>query len=121
MIDAELLKLLRCPETRQPLTPDAAGLLARLSGRIATGKLRNCGGQALQEKLPAGLVRGAVLFARVCVVWVAQAAHRGSTRTIPRRPGAVSRQACSVAAASEPFAKPRNLPLPLRPISNAWP
>ena len=57
MIDAELLKLLRCPETRQPLTPDAAGLLARLSGRIATGKLRNCGGQALQEKLPAGLVR----------------------------------------------------------------
>ncbi len=57
MIDAELLKLLRCPETRQPLTPAAAGLLARLSGRIATGKLRNCGGQALQEKLPAGLVR----------------------------------------------------------------
>ncbi|MST93949.1 MAG: hypothetical protein EXS33_01510 [Pedosphaera sp.] len=57
MIDAELLKLLRCPETRQPLTPAAAGLLVRLNGRIATGELRNRGGQALQEKLPAGLVR----------------------------------------------------------------
>lgn len=57
MIDPELLKILCCPETHQPLTPADAALLERLNGQIATGQLRNRAGQPVARKCDGGLVR----------------------------------------------------------------
>ncbi len=56
-MDAELLKILRCPETRQELRLAPADLLERLNAQIASGQLKNRAGRAVQEKLDAGLVR----------------------------------------------------------------
>ena len=39
MIDQELLKILVCPQTRQPLREASAELLARVNARITSGAL----------------------------------------------------------------------------------
>jgi uncharacterized protein YbaR (Trm112 family) len=57
MIAAELLALLRCPESRQPLSPAAPELLARLESDRAAGKLRNRAGNAVTQAIEQGLVR----------------------------------------------------------------
>jgi uncharacterized protein YbaR (Trm112 family) len=57
MIDSELLKILCCPETRQPLAPADAALVDRLNTQIATGELRNRGGQPVTRKCDGGLLR----------------------------------------------------------------
>ena len=57
MIDAELLQMLRCPETRQTLTPATAAVLDGVNQRIAAGGLQNRAGRAVPEKLEAGLLR----------------------------------------------------------------
>ena len=57
MIDAELLKLLRCPETHQTLAPAAGAVIERLNQRQAAGGLQNRAGKRVAEKLQAGLVR----------------------------------------------------------------
>ena len=57
MIDPELLKILCCPETHQPLSPADAGLVERLNSQIASGQLRNRGGQPVTRKCDGGLVR----------------------------------------------------------------
>ena len=57
MIDAELLKLICCPETHQPLTPAAGAVIERLNQRLAAGGLHNRAGKPVAEKLQAGLVR----------------------------------------------------------------
>lgn len=57
MVSKELLEILVCPETHQPLTGAPADLLARLNAAIASGTLTNRAGQAVKEKLAAGLVR----------------------------------------------------------------
>lgn len=64
MIDPELLKLLCCPETHQPLLPAESGLLQQLNQRIAAGHVRNRAGATLSETLVEGLVRkdGMVLY-----------------------------------------------------------
>jgi uncharacterized protein YbaR (Trm112 family) len=65
MIDAELLKILCCPETHQPVTPADAGLVARLNQQIASGQLRLRNGQPVKEPIDGGLVRsdGKYLYA----------------------------------------------------------
>jgi uncharacterized protein YbaR (Trm112 family) len=65
MIDAELLKILCCPETHQPVTPADAGLVARLNQQIASGQLRLRNGQPVKESIDGGLVRsdGKYLYA----------------------------------------------------------
>lgn len=65
MIDQELLAILVCPETHQPLHPAAASVVERLNADIAAGRLRNRGGKAVTEKIDAGLVRadGQFLYA----------------------------------------------------------
>lgn len=57
MIDKELLAILACPETHQPLSVADAALLARVNARIKSGGLKNVGGTAVTEPLAAGLVR----------------------------------------------------------------
>ena len=57
MIDAELLKILCCPETHQPLREADAATLAGLNQQIAAGSLRNRASQPVQEKIDGGLVR----------------------------------------------------------------
>ena len=57
MIDAELLKILCCPETRQPLTLADAALVQRLNEQIAAGQLRNRAGKPVTRKCDGGLLR----------------------------------------------------------------
>jgi uncharacterized protein len=57
VIDKELLAILACPETHQPLAVADAALLARVNARIKAGGQKNVGGTAVTEPLDAGLVR----------------------------------------------------------------
>lgn len=56
-IDQELLDILVCPDSRQPLTPADAALLARLNGEIRSRRLRNRGGEVVEAEIREGLVR----------------------------------------------------------------
>jgi uncharacterized protein YbaR (Trm112 family) len=57
MISQDLLEILCCPETHQPLTVAEASVVEQLNGQIAAGEVRNRGGQTVSEKLDGGLVR----------------------------------------------------------------
>jgi len=57
MIDKELLEILACPETHQPLREAAAADLTELNARIEAGDVKNVGGEAVTEVLPGGLIR----------------------------------------------------------------
>lgn len=57
MIDEELLSILACPETHQPLARAEAALLEKVNGRISAGGLQNRGGKPVAEPLAEGLVR----------------------------------------------------------------
>ena len=57
MIDKDLLQILACPETHQPLAEAGTDLLKRVNDRIAAGKAQNKGGAAVTAPLEGGLVR----------------------------------------------------------------
>ena len=57
MIDLELLKILCCPESHQPLAEAEAELVASINARIQAGQARNRAGQLVQEPMESGLVR----------------------------------------------------------------
>ncbi len=57
MIDAELLKIMCCPETHQPIAVAEPSLIERLNQQIAAGHLANRAGQLVKEKIDGGLVR----------------------------------------------------------------
>jgi uncharacterized protein YbaR (Trm112 family) len=57
VIDKDLLAILACPETRQPLAEANAELLKRVNERIAAGSVKNVGGVGVKLALAAGLVR----------------------------------------------------------------
>jgi len=57
MISPELLELLVCPETRQPLAVADASLLARLNAAIDGRQLKNKVGQTVEKRLDGALVR----------------------------------------------------------------
>jgi uncharacterized protein YbaR (Trm112 family) len=57
MITPELLAILCCPETHQPVSWASPELVAELNQRIARGQLKTRGGQLVQENLEGGLVR----------------------------------------------------------------
>ncbi len=63
-VDPELLEILVCPETRQPVKLADAALLARLNQEIRAGRLRNRGGQSVAQPIQEGLLRedGKVLY-----------------------------------------------------------
>ena len=64
MLEADLLKLICCPETRQPLAPADAATLARLNQKILAGGVLNRAGSLVKESCEAGFVRqdGQVLY-----------------------------------------------------------
>jgi uncharacterized protein YbaR (Trm112 family) len=57
MIDPDLLKIMCCPETHQPLAIAEPPLIDKLNQQITGGQLRNRVGQAVKEKIDGGLVR----------------------------------------------------------------
>lgn len=57
MIDPKLLEILCCPETRQDVSLAPESLVAELNARAEAGTLVNKAGQAVREKMEAGLLR----------------------------------------------------------------
>ena len=55
-VDPELLEILVCPESHQPVKAAGADLLARLNARIAASALRTRGGEARGEPLEEALL-----------------------------------------------------------------
>ncbi len=53
----ELLSILCCPETHQPLVAAPAELLASLNERIRQGNIRNRSGGTITERCEAALLR----------------------------------------------------------------
>jgi len=64
MIDKELLEILACPATYQPLAVASDEVVQALNARIAAGGVTNAGGAPVTEPLEGGLVRqdGAVVY-----------------------------------------------------------
>ncbi|HLH53427.1 MAG TPA: hypothetical protein VKY92_07415 [Verrucomicrobiae bacterium] len=64
MIDTELLKVLCCPETRQPVRPADAAIVQQLNANIAAGTLKDRTGRAVSAALSGGLIRadGKILY-----------------------------------------------------------
>jgi uncharacterized protein YbaR (Trm112 family) len=56
-VSPELLEILVCPETKQPVVPAGAELLARVNERIRDGRVRTRGGRAVSEAIVEALVR----------------------------------------------------------------
>ena len=63
-VSQELLEILVCPETKQPVAPASEELLQKLSKEIQAGQVRNRGGQKVTEPIVEGLVRqdGRILY-----------------------------------------------------------
>ena len=63
MIDPDLLKIMCCPETHQPIAVADPSLIEKLNQLIAVGQLKNRAGQPITEKIEGGLVREDKKFA----------------------------------------------------------
>jgi uncharacterized protein YbaR (Trm112 family) len=57
MIDQDLLDILACPETKEPVRLATPPEVEALNRAIAAGTLANRGGQKVVEKINGGLVR----------------------------------------------------------------
>jgi len=64
MIDPELLEILVCPETHQPLKLAEESQIADLNTRREAGNLVNVGGDKVEEAFEGGLIRedGNILY-----------------------------------------------------------
>jgi uncharacterized protein YbaR (Trm112 family) len=56
-MDAKLLKILCCPESRQELREAGGDLVREVNERIRGGTVKNRGGQPVTEPIEGGLVR----------------------------------------------------------------
>jgi uncharacterized protein YbaR (Trm112 family) len=63
-ISPDLLEILVCPETKQPVALASAEVLAKLRREVEAGRLRNRGGQPVTQPISEGLVRedGKILY-----------------------------------------------------------
>jgi uncharacterized protein YbaR (Trm112 family) len=63
-ISPELLEILVCPETKQPVAAASEDVLARVNEAITAGSLRNRGGEKVEKAISEGLVRedGKILY-----------------------------------------------------------
>ena len=63
-VSQELLDILVCPETKQPVQPASAEMLAAVNGRIEEGSQRNRNGDAVSKRIDEALVRedGRILY-----------------------------------------------------------
>ena len=57
MIDKELLDILACPETKEPVHLAEQPLIDQLNVRIEQGEITNRGGKQVEKKIDGGLVR----------------------------------------------------------------
>lgn len=57
MIDKELLDILACPETKEPVKLAEQALVDDLNGRIERGEVSNRGGNKVEKTMDGGLVR----------------------------------------------------------------
>ncbi len=64
MVNSELLEILVCPETKQPVSVADEETLARVNQAVEEGYLRNQGGERVKDRIQEGLVRedGKVLY-----------------------------------------------------------
>lgn len=64
MLDKELLDILACPETKEPVHLADQSVIEAVNARIEQGEVRNRGGKRVEKKIDAGLVRadGAYLY-----------------------------------------------------------
>ncbi len=56
-VSPELLEILVCPETKQPVRPASTDELAALNERVSAGSLRNRGGDPVSQALAEALIR----------------------------------------------------------------
>jgi len=63
-IDNELLEILVCPESQQPVKIASARILQQLNSEIDAARLRNRGGDIVEKHIEEGLLRedGKVLY-----------------------------------------------------------
>jgi len=63
-VSQELLDILVCPETKQPVKPAPDDLIRNLAKEIEAGKVRNRGGEPVSQPLLEGLLRedGKVIY-----------------------------------------------------------
>lgn len=63
-VSPELLEILVCPETKQPIAMASEEVLQTVNDRIEAGTLRNRGGEKVTKPIAEGLVRedGKVLY-----------------------------------------------------------
>jgi uncharacterized protein YbaR (Trm112 family) len=63
-VSSELLEILVCPETRQPVSPASEAVLANLNEGIRAKRVKNRGGERVTESIAEGLVRedGKILY-----------------------------------------------------------
>ncbi len=64
MIAKELLDILVCPETKEPVQLAGQAVITDLNARIERGEVKNRGGETVSEPIDGGLVRadGAYLY-----------------------------------------------------------
>ncbi len=64
MVNPDLLDILVCPDTKEPVRLAEAELLARVNAAVSSGALRTRGGDPVREPLEEALVRedGRVLY-----------------------------------------------------------
>ncbi len=56
-IDQDLLAILCCPETKQPVSMADQALVRQLNEAVIQGRLQNKGGKAILEQFDGGLIR----------------------------------------------------------------
>ena len=63
-VSQELLEILVCPETKQPVAPASDEVLQKINREIESGKLRNRGGEPVTTAVAEGLLRedGKILY-----------------------------------------------------------
>ena len=63
-VSQELLEILVCPETKQPVAPASDEVLQKINREIESGKLRNRGGDPVSTPVSEGLLRedGKILY-----------------------------------------------------------
>ena len=63
-VNQELLDILVCPETKQPVALAPAELLTKLNAEVEAGRLRNRGGEPVTQTIEEGLLRedGRILY-----------------------------------------------------------
>ena len=63
-VSTELLEILVCPETKQPVALATAECLEKLNQKVRSGALRNRSGEKVEKELTEALVRedGKVLY-----------------------------------------------------------